>query len=153
MNYLKISVLCTALCLCLYAPAQNNRIAPLSESGYNKPKLFNDLPERIQLPVINLEQLIDEPVGSTIKTRIGDHFIFEGTVVSKSNDPDVKSVVIRSSNRQGATLTFTKVHRPDGRFSYIGRIISLEHSDAYEIVQQNGEYILQKRDLNDLVSE
>jgi hypothetical protein len=76
-------------------------------------------------------------------------------VVSKSDpiDPKVKSVVIRSTNRLGATMTFTRVTKEDGSYSYLGRIISYKNSDAYEFAQENGSYVLVKKHLYDLFNE
>ena len=153
MNYLKTTVLSTALCVCLlHASAQNHNVT-VKEPDYNKPELFKDLPRQMKLQLTDLQSIIDLPVGSIVKTQIADHFIFQGTIVSKADDPKVKSVVVKSINRVGATLTFTKTLQANGTFSYVGRIISFKHADAYEIVQENGQYLLQKTGFNDLVSE
>ena len=138
----------------LHASAQTtNRIVAINETDYSKPKLFNDLPQQMKLKVTDLEALFELQVGATIKKQITPQFIFQGVVISKANNPNVKSVVIKSVNRQGATFTFTKVFKSDGTFSYIGRIVSLKNSDAYEIVQEEGQYIFKKKSLYDLVSE
>ena len=153
MSYMKTSVLSAVLNLCLLHSSAQNHTFTVREPDYNKPKLFNDLPQRMKMQVTDLESAMDAPVGSLIRTHIADNFIFQGTITSKTDEPDVKSIVVKSLNRQGATLTFTKTRQPDGTFSYIGRILSFKHGDAYEIVQENGEYILQKKELNDIVSE
>jgi hypothetical protein len=64
-----------------------------------------------------------------------------------------KTVVIRSSNRQGAALTITRLQKGDGSYAYSGRMLSLAHSDAYELVGEGEQFELQKRRLDDLVSE
>ncbi len=63
------------------------------------------------------------------------------------------SVVIRSTNRVGARLVFTKVTDADNTIKYIGRIISLQHSDSYEIVSENNQYYFKKQGLYDLIAE
>ena len=153
MNYLKTSVLSAVLCFCLLHSSAQDHALTVREPDYNKPKLFNDLPQHMKLRMTDLESALNAPVGSLIRTHIADKFIFQGTITSKTDEPEVKSIVVKSLNRQGATLTFTKIRQPDGTFSYLGRILSFKHGDAYEIVQENGEYTLQKKELNDIVSE
>jgi hypothetical protein len=74
-------------------------------------------------------------------------------VVSTSDDQQALSVVIKCTNRQGARLTLTKVTNPDHSTKYIGRILSLQHGDSYEIVYENNQYFLKKKSLYDLVNE
>lgn len=128
---------------------------PLNEPNQNKPQLFTDMPQKMKLRISDLEDLLELPVGTSIKTFIAENFNFHGTVVSKS-DPshkDVKSVVIKSTNRKDATLTFTKTIRPDGTVRYLGRIVSFKNGDAFEIVKENDHYVLQKKTLYELVNE
>ena len=125
------------------------------EPDYNKPELFADLPDRLNLRVADLEPLFALPAGSRVDVRVADRFPFQGTVVSKSpaGQPSVQSVVIRSTNRGGAALTFTRVTLENGSHRYQGRILSLANGDAFEIIQVNGVYVLQKRKLHDLINE
>ncbi len=154
MKILKTSVLSAVLSVCfLHAPAQQSRTVPINEPDYSKPNLFNDLPRRMKLQTTALENLFALPVGSFIKTAIASDFIFQGTIVSKAAEAGVQSVIVKSTNRAGATLTFTKVKKDDGSFSYLGRIMSLKNGDAYEIVSEDGKYVLEKKGLYDLVSE
>src|SRR6478672_10380352 len=117
MKILKTSVLCAVLSFCLHASAQSNALK-ISEPDYGKPKLFNDLPDQMKLHLTDLESLFTLPVGTFIKTQLTDNFNFQGTVVSKSDEADktVKSVVLKSVNRQGSTLTLTKTLKADGTF-------------------------------------
>ena len=154
MKILKTSVFCALFCACYFNSSAQEEI-PLNEPNYNKPHLFRDLPQKMRLQVSNLENLLELPVGASVKTSLADNFNFLGTVVSKSDSSvtNFKSVVINSTNRKGASLTFTKTTGADGSVKYLGRIISLKNGDAYEIVKENDEYILQKKTLYDLINE
>ncbi len=155
MKYLKNGAFCVLLSLCcLCSTAQKDQFRPpVNEPDYHKPRLFADLPERMDLSISVMATLLDMPLGTSIATRATNKFPFNGTVVSRAQDKTAKSVVVRLSNRYGATLTFTRINNADGTLSYLGRIISLKHGDAYDIVQEAGQLILQKKGLYDLISE
>lgn len=154
MKILKTSAFCVLFCVCSFIASAQAGI-PLNEPNNNKPHLFPDMPQKMKLRISNLEDLLDLPVGASVKTFIADEFNFHGTVVSKSDNADttVKSVVINSTNKKGATLTFTKTIQPDGTVEYLGRIMSFKNGDAFQIVKENGQYVLQKKILNELMNE
>lgn len=148
-------VLCVFFALfSLCSSAQNQKI-PITEPDYNKPLLFPDLPERIDINPAGLQYLFQLKMGESVNIPFTATFIFQGQVVSTSlaSDSNVKSIVIKSSNRIGARLTFTKVMNADSSISYIGRIISLEHGDTFEIIHENGRYYFKKKGLYDLVND
>ena len=128
---------------------------PINEPNYNKSKLFEDLPQKMFLAVSDLEPLFDIALGAPVVAKLTPGFQFKGTIVSKTGDSKtlVRSVVIRSATRQGAALTFTKIINEDGSVVYGGRIISMESIDAYEIVKENDQYILQKKNYYEMVRE
>jgi hypothetical protein len=134
--------------------AQNKTI-PLNEPDYNKPKLFQDLPDRIDITPENLQYLFQLTVGQSVSIPFAANFNFTGQVVSTSDagKQNAKTVVIKSTNRIGASLTFTKVFITDGSVKYIGRIISLQNIDTYEIVFDNNQYYFKKKGLYDMVNE
>jgi hypothetical protein len=154
MTLLKAVAFGFLLAVCTTSFAQEHKL-PVNEPDYNKPKLFADLPQKMNLHLAALENLFQLQVGSTVTLQVTDALVFEGTIVSKSDaqEAGVKSIVIRSTNRQGATFTFTKTNGTSGTPSYIGRIMSRNNSDAYEIAMEKGQYVLQKKNLYDMISE
>jgi hypothetical protein len=128
---------------------------PVNEPDFSKPKLFADLPQKFLVNIAALETLLDLPEGQTIKAPFTKSFQFQGVVVSKSapNDTLVKSVVIRSTNRQGAGFSFTRIRNAAGQFEYSARIISLHNSDAFELAREGEQYYLVKKNLYDIFSE
>jgi hypothetical protein len=155
MKILKSGALCVLLCfgsVCMYA---QNEPLPVSTPDYNKPKLFADLPDKFTVDVKALEPLFDVEEGQSVNVRLTGPFNYHGTVVSKSSPKNfsTKSIVIKSTNRQGAVLTFTRTLNTDGTYSYIGRILSHKHSDAFEIEEEKGQYVLVKKHLYDIFNE
>lgn len=155
MKILKTGALCVLLCMaCMSTYAQKESL-PFSEPDYNKPKLFADLPNKFNLDLPSFESLLELSEGQAVNVRLTGPFNYHGTVVSTSDprDESFRSVVIRSVNRQGAVLTFTRTKNTDGTYTYIGRILSHKHSDAFQIEQENGQYVLVKKQLYDLFNE
>jgi len=136
-----------------YSGAQEK--LPVNQPNFNKPKLFEDLPQKMNLTISDMESLFDFSVGTPVIAKLTKNFHVKGTIVSKSGDVKsaVRSVVINSTTRKGAVLTFTKIMNPDGNTIYRGRIISSESIDAYDIVKENGEYVLQKKNYYEMVRE
>ena len=139
---------------CLQSIAQElQKKLPVNEPDYHKPKLFADLPERIDFNPTNFLNLFELKVGDSANVPISSSFNFAGVVVSKSDNPGSSSVVIRSTNRLGARWIFTRVTDENNSTKYLGRIISFEHGDSYEIVSENNQYYFKKKGLYDLMNE
>jgi hypothetical protein len=157
MKMFKAIATCVLLCLSyFYSEAQEN-LPRINEPDYNKPKLFEDLPQKMNLTISDMESLFDLSVGTPVLAKLTKSFHFKGTIVSKSGTAvsRVRSVVIKSTTnvRQGAVFTFTKISNVDGGYTYRGRIISKESIDAYEIIKENGQYVLQKKNYFEMVRE
>jgi len=130
---------------------------PLNEPNYNKPRLFNLLPARIELTAAKLQELVGTPNGQPAQiTATNDQSAeINGDVISavtKYNSA-IQSVVIRCSDFDGARLTLSKVNLPDGTTKFTGRIISIRHGDLYQLEQENGTWALVKKNFYDLVNE
>lgn len=155
MIKLKAGAFGILLTICsLFSTAQEHKI-PINEPDYNKPLLFADLPQKMNFRIASMENVFQLAIGTVVSIPVSDAFTFEGTVVSKSDaqDATVKSIVIRCSNRQGATFTFTRTIISGSLPTYIGRIMSNNNGDAYEVALERGQYVLLKKNLYDLISE
>jgi len=156
MKNLKLAAffVCVTFCsVCLFAQGVQKRAVPVKEPDYSKPKLFADLPDRIDFDPINLLALLNTDVGQSISLSVSPVLTISGKVISKANDQNSASVVLRLTNRPGARLIFTKVTTPNSSVKYIGRIISLGHGDSYEILSANEQYYFKKKGIYDLVTE
>ena len=152
MKNLKTGLLALALTLGLTNLSAQNTY-PFTEQDYNKPTLFADLPSKLSLNLPQVETLLNISVGTAVQFEIAPGFILTGSIVSGTKTPTVRSVVIRLTNRSGAVCTLTRVQRDNGSITYLGRIISLKNSDAFEIVTEGSGYALEKRHIYELMSE
>jgi hypothetical protein len=136
-----------------FAFAQQNDL--IQEPDHNKPALFADVAAKFSVDVNALETLLEVPVGQNVNAFLTRNFSLQGVVVSKSDPSDisVRSVVIRSTNRNGATMTFTKLRDENGATVFIGRIVSYKNRDAFELSKEGNGYVLVKKDLYDLLSK
>jgi hypothetical protein len=155
MKTLKTITVCALLTLSYFYSGAQENLPVNNNPDYNKPKLFDDLPQKMSLTISDMESLFDLPVGTPVMAKLTKSFPFKGTIVSKSGSTEtsIRSVVIKSSTRQDAVLTFTKIKNTDGTYTYRGRIISNKSIDAYEIVKENDQYILQKKNYYEMVRE
>jgi len=156
MKNLKLSAISVGITFCsVCSIAQNiqNRSVSVNEPDYSKPKLFGDLPERINFDPTVLSALLNTQLGQSVSLAVTPGFHISGQVVSKASDQNSTSVVVRLTNRPGARLIFTKLIDPKNSVKYIGRIISLKHGDSYEITSENDQYYLKKKGIYDLMTE
>lgn len=155
MKTVKSIAVCVLLSLSAYTSQAQEHKIPLNEPDYGKPKLFSDLPQKMIMDVSGMEPLFRYPVGTMVSVQATPDLLLQGVVVSTSDasNASMKSVVIRVTNRPGAIFTYTRTTRAEGGVAYIGRMMSRNNGDAYEVAMENGTYILQKKNLYDLISE
>src|SRR6187399_1507697 len=144
------------ICLSLFVICQlsNAQTPPVREPDMNRPSLFQNLPNKISCRINDLSALLESETGKPVSFSLVDNLKFQGVVSSVAKfDNSLNSVVIRSTNFPGAALSFSKITKEDGTFSYVGLIISFQHGDAYEINLENGQYYFVKKGFYDLVNE
>ena len=152
---MKTQTLFALLCVaCLHASAQSSK-PPVNEPDYNKRKVFADLPDRMNFRIADAEALLDLAEGTTVNAMVANGFVLKGTVISKSNpaDSSVRSIVLKSTNRQGLTFTFSRIKKADGSLAYRGRLLGKNAGDALEIVKDGGAYVMQKKGYYELINE
>lgn len=155
MKRQKTNALLALLTVCYLHSTAQTTVPPLNQPDYNKPKIFTDLPDKLDLRVTDMEALLNLPVGTQVNATVATGFSLSGTVVSKSNpaEQSVKTVVIKSALRKNALLTFSRVKKDDGSFFYVGRMISRDAGDAFEIAKEGNTYVLRKKSYYDLLNE
>ncbi len=157
MKNLRILMLSACMMLCsLLTIAQEQKI-PVNDPDYNRPKLFNNLPEKIPFNPETFFNLQNKQAGSSISISLSEEtsIPFEGILVSSAEqfEGKMRSVVIRSTNYSGATFSMSKLINENGNITYTGRWISFKHGDIYVLQQSEGHYILVKKNFYDLVNE
>jgi len=127
---------------------------PINEPDYNKAKLFQDLPDRLPVQVSSLQNLLNLQIGQAANFQLTNNAVLQGAVVSAATKYNtIQSIVIRSTNRTGASFSFSKITQPDGSVKYTGRIISRQSSDGFELSLEKGQYFLVKKQFYDMVNE
>lgn len=155
MKILKTGVICLLLSVCFIQASAQEQKPLVNQYDFNKPKLFKELPDRINLDLSKFEYVFDFEVGQNVSLPLSQNFTLKGAVVSRAEDvaANVKSVVVKSTNRVGATLALSRIINENNTITYRGRIMSFKHGDAYEVVAENGAYFLIKKGLYDLYDE
>ncbi len=126
---------------------------PVNEPDLKKPLLFANLPDRIPLETAYLKSLFTGTEGKEINMSLGKSQL-EGKVVSNiSKYNTIRSVTIRSSNFNGASLTLSSSTKTDGTVKITGRLLSLQHGDLYELEKEGEQYVLIKKNFYDLINE
>jgi hypothetical protein len=112
MKNLRTQVLCLfamLFSLCSFAQSEKD---PINQQDLNKPKLFSNLPDRIPVSIEKINDLLNALVGNSTSLKVNESssFQFDGEVVSKATKYDnrIQSVIIRSTNFNGAGLPFLK---------------------------------------------
>jgi hypothetical protein len=142
-------LLCALLCQLSFS-----QHIPINEPDVNKAKLFHDLPDHVSVDVSSLQNLLNLQIGQLTTFQITDNVLLEGIVASAAIKYNtIKSIVIRLTNRTGASFSFSQITQRDGSVKYTGRILSRQNSDGYELDFENGKYILVKKNFYDMVNE
>ena len=159
MKNLRTYVLCTCITACsLYSAAQEQKLI-INEPNYNKPRVFNNLPEVIPVSIDKLNDLVNSKTGTSISTTFSTDAKtapFEGQVVSAVSkyDDKLQMVFIKSSDYNGATLYISKVTTDDGVIKYNGRLMSnFQQGDLYVLQQKDGGFALVKKNFYDVINE
>jgi hypothetical protein len=158
MNYLKLSGPGLLFILCCATGFAQNR-ATINEPDYNKPILFANFPDKIPVTTDELKSLFsnDAAKGKDAAVNFADKKLpgFNGKLVSIASkyNNSIRSVVIRSTHFNGATLTLSSSTTTDGAARYTGRIISFQHGDLFVLQKENDQYYLIKKKYHELINE
>lgn len=153
MKILKTGLPCLLFSLCAIS-ASAQLVAHTKDATPRKPELFHDLPQQLDVPLQTVAPLLQKEVGENVSVLLKTGFLFRAVVVSKSAAAEKRyqTIVLKGTDRP-ASMMVTAAHAADGTVHYSGRILSLNHRDAFEITEASGRLVLEKKDLADLVTE
>jgi hypothetical protein len=120
-----------------------------------RPKLFNAVGSKIIYPKAELEKIFAKTKGSEFEISLPGNFKFTGMVVSSVQRYDnLKSLLIKSTNFNGAMFAVSKRTNEDNSITYTGRIISEKYSDGYELkTDAAGNFFLEKINMDELLPD
>jgi hypothetical protein len=143
-------VMCYVLFFNTYAqhlPKQGNVIP-------EKRLLFGKLPEQFPITYSWLDKIFIGPDTGTVRIHVTGNSYFEGTISEKVQmNAHVTTINIKSSNYEGAMLSVSKIRYNDSTMKYIGRIISIQHGDMFELTQENDEVFFKKKKQSVVITE
>jgi hypothetical protein len=117
-----------------------------------KPAQFAAYSNRINCMEAQLATLMSLPENSPVVLTLAGGFEFRGIVQSSVQKySNLKTAIIRSTNFPGSVFSLSFRSEPASQGQYIGRILSFQHSDVYELMQENGLYIFEKKKFDNLV--
>ncbi|MGZ5218424.1 MAG: hypothetical protein ACXWV6_13095 [Chitinophagaceae bacterium] len=158
MKYLKPYGFSLSFIFCCAISFAQDRVV-LKEPDHNKPTLFSSFPDKIPVEINELKNLFSNTAakGKEVNTSFRDKKLpgFKGKIISATSkyNNSLQSVVVRSTQFNGATLTFSSFTTTDGTVRYSGRIVSFQHDDVFVLQKQNDQYFFVKKKFNELVNE
>lgn len=119
-----------------------------------RPNLFDGFSNTISCSNNELERLFTSPTGSTLQVSFSNSN-FSGRISSSvQRYSNLKSVVFKLDNLQGAVFTISKRISDNSTISYTGHIINEQFADGYELKKDvNGNYSLNKIKLDDILQD
>ena len=114
----------------------------------SRPKIFANYPEAVDCATSQLSNAFAAKEGDNITFSFSGNLNITGTVLSNVQKYDnLQSMTIRSATFANAVFQLSKQTNSDNTYSYVGRIMSNEASDGYEIKNDvTGKYTLHKID-------
>lgn len=123
--------------LCLTSVASFSQVA--------KTEVFSQFRETIDIPKSELSQSLLAAEGDAITLRFDDLVITGKVIANVQKYDNLQSVVIKADGFANALVHLSKVTAKDNTITYVGRIISDDSKDGYEILSDTaGNYRLRK---------
>lgn len=146
MKYFAKAIMLFAMLTCLYSSKAQNTTP--------RPNLFDAFSNTINCSTSELERVFTIAEGNAVQLSFGN-FVFQGTVSASVNRyANLKNVLIRSSNFNGALFSISKRINDDNSVIYVGRIIHSQYADGYQLkIDASGNYFLNKIKLDDLIQD
>jgi hypothetical protein len=113
---------------------------------FSQSYLFKAVPDSVICDEEEISKIFELASGSTITINFSENFRLKGTVKSSVQKyTSLKSVIIESSNYQGAILSVSMKADDEESVLYSGRILSSKHDDGLELrLNDEGIYYLKK---------
>lgn len=141
-------------CLCIntitaqtVSPDKNvslDKIVAPKQLLLEKPKLFNNLPEKFTVGKLFLQQLFAGEINS-ISIPVSNGALLQGEVVERvQKNPNVMSINIKLTNYDNALFNVSRIILSDLSVSYTGRVINIKNGDVLLLNRENEQFYLTK---------
>lgn len=116
--------------------------------------MFTTLPPRVSCQPTELQKLFSYHINDDVSIRVNDQFVFSGIIIDKvERKSGVVSLNIRSTNFPGALFTVSSTNLPGNKKVFTGRILHPSYGDVLELIQENDQYYLRKKNQNKMMVE
>jgi hypothetical protein len=139
--------LCFLLALCASMVTSAQESFP-KEKGSQKPLLFAHLPVKSNCNKAELEKVVQLKPSQLIQLKLNDNLVLSGEILENvTNSSGVQNINVRISNFENALLHVSILNKSNNTNKITGRIIHPRHGDALIISEENGKYIITKREM------
>jgi len=141
MNTLK-TILCGYGLLFSLAASAQEKSFPENIPFHNRIEVRSDM----------LEKLFH--VNGAFSVQLAPSFNITGSVLSRvAKSASVTALLIKTENRQGATLSLSRSVNPDGSVQYAGHLLKLHEADGMLLFEKDDHYYFIRTEQRYLVSE
>lgn len=124
--------------------ASLDKIVAPKQFFIEKPKLFNNLPDKFTVGKLFLQQLFSGNI-STISLPAANGEPLQGEVIERvQKNPNVMSINIKLSNYDGALFNVSRIILSDLSVSYVGRVINIKNGDILLLNRENDQFYFTK---------
>ncbi len=117
--------------------------------------IFTEFPGEIEISSATLKNTLVAKPGQTVSIPFNDRFVFRGKVVSNEMKyADLQSMLVRSEQYANTLFQLSRISDPATGVKYVGRIISPDALEVYEIRNDMADnYRLQRVDLDRVLQD
>jgi hypothetical protein len=152
MKYLIVAGAIVALQI--YASESLGQKIPVPTEKNLQRTMFAAVPARVSYPSTELNKIFSLHINDDVSIRLNDQFVFTGTIIDKvERKSGTVSLNIRSVNYPGALFTVSSVNIPGEKTVFTGRILHPGYGDVLELIQENDQYYLRKKNQNKMMVE
>ncbi|MEO6915135.1 MAG: hypothetical protein ABI151_05295 [Chitinophagaceae bacterium] len=119
-----------------------------------KTRVFDRVPSKFSVYAVAMDRLFSLKANSKVVIPLDGSNFIEGTVLEVvQHNEQVTSINISASNFDGAMLTLSRKTIPGQPVTYVGRLISMKHGDAFMMTMQGSEIVFSKQQQSLTVAE
>ena len=117
-----------------------------AQNTTNKPNAFDNYAAELTANQATMEQLFTMQKGTAVNMPIATNLMLVGSVASNVQVyNNLQTVIVRLTNFPNVVLSISKLSDKYTPEKYVGRLLSSNYADAFEVEQLGNSYILKKQ--------
>jgi hypothetical protein len=140
--------LCTCASAVIAQTGPKDKITAPRQLLAERPRLFNNLPDKFPVKKLLLEQLFTvQDRNISVPVRAG--VTLEGTILEKVQlNPNVISINIRLNNYGGSLLNISRITESDLSVNYEARVINIKNGDVLLLKKENDQFYFTRENIS-----